>query len=93
MTGLPSGPPPTQPNSTVTRGGNVGAASENGSRLCERVDQQARADAGKIVQTVTHGGNDAEVSASAAQCPEQLLFIVVGGGDGASISKHDLSGR
>ena len=46
--------------------GNVGAAPENGSRLCERVDQHARAGAGEIVQTVAHGGHDAEISAAAA---------------------------
>jgi FAD binding domain len=63
------------------RSGNVGAASENGFRLCERIDQQARADAGEIVQTVAHGGHDAEVSAAAAQRPEQLPFIVAAGDD------------
>ena len=75
------------------RGGNVGATSENASCLCERVDQQARADAAKIAQTVAHGGHDAETSAAAAQRPEQLLFTVAAGDNGASISEHDLSGQ
>ena len=45
------------------------------------------------MQTVAHGGHDAEVSAAAAQCPEQLLFIVVIGDDDAPISEHDLRGE
>ena len=71
---------------------NVGAASENGSRRCERVDQHARAEAGEIVQTVAHGGDDAKISTAAAQCPKQLLFIGVVGDDDAPVGEHDLSG-
>jgi hypothetical protein len=75
------------------RGGNLGAASEYDPRLCEGVDQHARADAGEIVQAAAHGGHDAEVSAAAAQCPEQLRFIGLVGDDNASISEHDLCGQ
>jgi hypothetical protein len=67
------------------RGGNVGAASENGLCFGERVDEEARAHTGQTMQAVVHGSHDAEVSAAAAQRPEQLLFIVAAGDNGASI--------
>ena len=75
------------------RGGNVGAASENGFCFRERVDEEARAHTGQTMQTVAHGSHDAEVCAAAAQCPEQLLFIVAAGDNSASISEHDLCGQ
>jgi hypothetical protein len=42
------------------------------------------------VQTVAHGGHDAKISAAAAQCPKQLLVIVMIGGNDASIRENHL---
>ncbi len=75
------------------RGGKVGAASENGFCFGERVDEETRAHTGETMQTEAHGGHGAEVSAAAAQRPEQLLFIVPAGNNDASIGEHDLSGQ
>ena len=75
------------------RSGNVGAAFQDGFCFEERVDEEARLDTGQTMQTVAHGGHDAEVSTPAAQCPEQLLFIVAASDDDVSISEHDLSGH
>ena len=44
------------------------------------------------MQAVAHGGHDAEVSAAAAQCPEQVLFSVVFGGYGAAVRENDVCG-
>jgi hypothetical protein len=75
------------------RCGNVGAASQNGFCVRERVDEEPRAHTGQTMQTEAHGGHDAEVAAAAAQCPEQLRIIVAAGDNDASISEHDLSGQ
>jgi hypothetical protein len=45
------------------------------------------------VQTNAHGGHDAKVSAAATQCPEQLLFSVVFGGDDAAIRQNHVCGN
>jgi hypothetical protein len=37
-------------------------------------------------------GDDAEVAAAAAQCPEQVGVLTLAGGDDAAVGQHDLSG-
>ena len=66
---------------------------EDGSGLGEGINEHAGADARHFVQTVMHGGDDAEVSAAAAQRPIQLLLTVVAGDDDAPIGEHDLCGE
>jgi hypothetical protein len=54
------------------RCGNFGAAFQDGSRFGEWVDKEARADARKTVQTVAHGGHDAEVAAAGTDRGREL---------------------
>src|SRR5215831_18698024 len=75
------------------RSGNVGAALQDGFCFEERVDEEASLDPGQTMQTVAHGGYDAEVSAAAAHCPEQFLFIVAAGDNDSPVSEHDLCGE
>ena len=42
---------------------------------------------------MTHAGHDTKISAAAAQCPKQLLFIVVIGNDDPPIREDDLRGE
>ena len=45
------------------------------------------------MQTVAHGGHDAEVSTAAMQRPEQLLFSVVFGGNDAAVRENHVCGN
>jgi hypothetical protein len=45
------------------------------------------------VQTDARGGHDAKASAAATQCPEQLLFSVVFGGNDAAVRENHVCGN
>src|SRR5499433_1567347 len=42
---------------------------------------------------MAHGGHDAKISATAAQCPKQLLFIIAIGDDDPPVREDDLCGE
>ena len=72
------------------RSGDLRAAVQDRFGLGERVNEQARADAGQSVQAATHRGHHAKVSAPAAQRPKQLGIVSVIGKDDASIGEDHL---
>ncbi len=72
------------------RSGDLRAAFQNRFGLGERVNEQACADVGQSVQSATHRGHHAKVSAPAAQRPKQLGFVSVIGKNDASIGEDHL---
>ena len=71
----------------------IGIASQDSFGFRERIDQHARNDVGQVVQTNAHCGYDTEVSAAAAQCPEQIFFATAFGGNDAPIRQNNISGN
>ncbi len=49
-------------------------------------------DVRQVMHAVAHCGYHPKIPAAAAQCPEQLLFIVIIGDHDATICQHDLRG-
>ena len=58
--------------------------------IVEVVEQRAAHDITDLVEPELEAGDDPEVAAAAAQCPEQILVLIVAGRDLPAIGENDI---